>query len=688
MRESAGLPRSSFCDQNSDLTFRTGDTDLTRDWIIRALPGAVALAAAAFLVLYVMSTRNYLFYHSIAELFSVVIAYSVFTFAWNARQHLQQNFLVLIGIAYLFVGGMDMLHTFAYQGMDIFRQQDANLPTQLWLAARYLTALAWLWGALAVGRRVDPVLTFTSFTVLSALLIFSIFGSNIFPDAYVTPGGLTPFKIISEYVISLALLAALIVLVVRRRELDRTLLWLLVGSLAFSIVSELMFTLYIGVYDFFNFLGHYLKIIAVYLLYMAVIEGGLTRPFSILFRDLQQSRKELAEERSLLEERVHARTAELEERNEQLMREIALREQATAALQESEARYRQLIDSAASAIIRLKTDGTITFLNEFAERLFGWTAEEAVGKPITILLPEFETSGRPLEGLVRRVVEDPEGYATFENENITRDGRRIWMAWSNRPIYDSEGELAEIMTIGQDRTVQHQAEQELVDNQERLRRLASELVLAEERERRRIATEIHDNLSQTLAFARMKLSAILSQAPEEQKPDLGQLQELLESAVADTRSVTFELSPPVLYTMGLAAAVEWLARHLAERHGLAVHLQKPDTPSRLTEEARTIVFQAVREIFNNMIKHAQAANAYVDIAEVDGRLQVQVRDDGVGFDPAKAKWSAEQTSGFGLFNIRERLQQLGGEMEIDSAPGRGTTIRLRVPLAGENGAPV
>lgn len=684
MRESAGLPRSLSCHQNWDLTLKTGDTDLTRDLDTRALPGAVALAAAAFLVLYVMSTRNYLFYHSIAELFSVVIAYSVFTFAWNARQHLQHNFLLLIGIAYLFVGGMDMLHTFAYQGMNIFGQQDSNLPTQLWLAARYLAALAWLWGALAVGHRIRTAATFTAFAVLSALLIFSIFGSDIFPDAFVSPGGLTPFKIISEYVISAALLAALVILVVRRRHLDATLLWLLAGSLALSIVSELMFTLYIGVYDFFNFLGHYLKIIAVYLLYLGVIEGGLTRPFSILFKDLQQSREELSEERGLLEERVRARTAELAERNRQLMQEIALREQATAALQESEARHRQLIDSAASAIIRLKTDGTITFMNEFGEQLFGWAADEAVGKPITMLLPEFETSGRSLSDLVQSVVDNPEEYATFENENVTRDGRRIWMAWSNRPIYDAEGQLAEIMTVGQDRTVQHQAEQELVESQERLRRLASELALAEERERRRIASEIHDNLSQTLAFARMRLSAILSEAPEEQKPDLGQLQELLESAVADTRSVTFELSPPVLYTMGLEAAVEWLARHLGERHGFSVHLQKPDEPRHLTEEARTILFQAVREVFNNMIKHARAHNAFVDIAEVDGHLQVQVRDDGVGFDPDKAKWSAKQTSGFGLFNIRERLQQLGGGMEIDSAPGEGTTIRLRVPLAEED----
>jgi signal transduction histidine kinase len=232
--------------------------------------------------------------------------------------------------------------------------------------------------------------------------------------------------------------------------------------------------------------------------------------------------------------------------------------------------------------------------------------------------------------------------------------------------------------------VQHEAEQELQRNQVALRSLASELSLAEERERRRIATEIHDNLSQTLAIASMR-AAMLEQmcATEEAAPQIAELRSLLSSAVADTRSVTFELSPPILYQVGLEAAIRWLGEQAQERHGIQFQMIDDNEPRTLTDDVRTVLFQSIREIFANMIKHAQAHHVTVRLETLKDRLVTRVEDDGVGFDPAKANWKSGQKAGFGLFNIRERLDYLGGSLEIDSAPGRGTRTTLVAPLAGE-----
>jgi PAS domain S-box-containing protein len=348
----------------------------------------------------------------------------------------------------------------------------------------------------------------------------------------------------------------------------------------------------------------------------------------------------------------------------------------------SERQFHELVEAANSAIIYYDADGLVLFANSYANELFGYE-EGLAGKNVGILLPDTDQEGRSLAGLVTAVTADPGKYSHYENENITKDGRRLWMTWYNREITDEDGNFG-VMAIGTDRTVQHEAEQELQRNQVALRSLASELSLAEERERRRIATEIHDNLSQTLAIASMR-AAMLEQmcATEEAAPQIAELRSLLSSAVADTRSVTFELSPPILYQVGLEAAIRWLGEQAQERHGIQFQMIDDQKPRTLTDDVRTVLFQSIREIFANMIKHAQAHHVTVRLETLKDRLVTRVEDDGVGFDPAKANWKSGQKAGFGLFNIRERLDYLGGSLEIDSAPGRGTRTTLVAPLAGE-----
>jgi len=257
--------------------------------------------------LYLSSLYNYLLYHSLAELFSVVIAVGVFAIAWNSRRFLENNYLLYLGIAYLFVGIIDLAHTLSYKGMSIFSGFGANLPTQLWIAARYLEAVSLLLAPWFLRRRLNPAALFAAYFLIFTLLCLAIFYWRIFPVCFVEGVGLTPFKKISEYIICGILAGALAFLWRQQAEFDPMVLRLIIWSIILTMASELAFTFYVGVYDLSNFVGHFFKILSFYLIYKAIIETGLVKPYNLLFRNL-----------NLSEEALRKRTAELEFANREL----------------------------------------------------------------------------------------------------------------------------------------------------------------------------------------------------------------------------------------------------------------------------------------------------------------------------------------------------------------------------------
>mgnify|MGYP005852651005 CR=1 FL=1 len=250
------------------------------------------LALAVLTVLYTAYLYNFLAFHSLAELFSIIIGCGVFMVAWHSRQMLDNRYLLIVGIASLFVSLLDLAHTFSYKGMGVFPGYTANTATQLWIAARYVQSLTLLAAPLLIHRRIQAYHIMWGYSLLTAFLLTSIFLWQNFPDCFIeTGGGLTRFKIVSEYLICLILFTAGVITFKRRRYFNKTILKWILASLVMTILSELAFTTYVSVYGPANLLGHYFKVIAFYCVYRAIIQTGLTKPYELLFRNLYLSRK-------------------------------------------------------------------------------------------------------------------------------------------------------------------------------------------------------------------------------------------------------------------------------------------------------------------------------------------------------------------------------------------------------------
>lgn len=264
----------------------------------------IVLLSLVLIGLYLISFENYLVFHCLAEIFSIVVAFSIFILAWNSRRFFTNDYLLFLGIAYLFIGGVDIVHTLAYIGMGVFPRYDSNLPTQLWIAARYIESISFLIALVFLRRRLRSNYVLFGYSVVVTVLMLSIFYWNNFPDSYIEGTGLTPFKITSEYFISLILLSSLILLYLSRTQFGKDVLYLLMASLIITIFSELAFTFYISLYGFSNLIGHFFKILSFYLIYKAVIVIGLTKPYNLLLRDLKESEELIKKTLSSLDEAV------------------------------------------------------------------------------------------------------------------------------------------------------------------------------------------------------------------------------------------------------------------------------------------------------------------------------------------------------------------------------------------------
>lgn len=233
-------------------------------------------------------------------------------------------------------------------------------------------------------------------------------------------------------------------------------------------------------------------------------------------------------------------------------------------------------------------------------------------------------------------------------------------------------------------SLEHRVAQRTAEAEQRtmqLRTMAAELAEAEQRERRRLSQVLHDHLQQLLVAAKMKVARVHRRTDN---PSLGRIVaevgELLDQAITESRSLTVELSPPVLYDAGLTAGLQWLGRQMEEKHGLPIVVQADPSAEPSEEGTRVFLFQAARELLFNVVKHAQAELAWVCLSKTaEQHVCLEVADNGVGFDPQQLRTSTDSHGGFGLFNVRERLELLGGRLEMEAGEDGGTRVKILVP---------
>lgn len=264
-------------------------------------PSEIILSLIIILILHIISRYNYLLFHSLVEISIVVVAVVLFMNTWFSRNTLKNNYLLFLGLAYVFIAFIEVLHTLAYKGMGVFPFQNIDLSAKLWLVARYVEASALLIAPFMIKKQVKVSYVLAVYTIITAILLLNIY-MDIFPTCFIEGTGLTPFKIYSEYLISFMMLGSLGMLWRQRDQFESYILNTLIVSIIFAVLAELAFTFYSNMYDLYTLLGHILKLFSFYLIYKAIVVTGFTRPFDLLSKDLILKERMLTEEKERFKE--------------------------------------------------------------------------------------------------------------------------------------------------------------------------------------------------------------------------------------------------------------------------------------------------------------------------------------------------------------------------------------------------
>lgn len=367
---------------------------------------------------------------------------------------------------------------------------------------------------------------------------------------------------------------------------------------------------------------------------------------------------------------------------------------AEARLHAAETLSQNIIESAVDGIVVIDDHGLIQRINPSGRRLFGYEDRELLGQNIRMLMPppyheqhddylaHYRTTGeKRVIGIGREVEGRRKDGSTFP---LFLSVSEMWLPEGRRfagIVHDLTALTASEAEVERSHAALEARATELERQTHQLRRLASEVTLAEQRAREQLAKTLHDGLQQLLFSATLKLDRAVHRGVGDPLVERARVE--VQDAIAAARSLSVELHPPVLRAGDLGAAVVWLADWMRERYGLSVRLSVGPGADPADDDVRALLFESVRELLFNAVKHAQVDRAAIELAVRGGRLSITVSDEGAGFDPAATFGEArEYHGGLGLAGIRERVTLLGGHLRVDSAPGRGTRFTLDVPVRG------
>ena len=370
---------------------------------------------------------------------------------------------------------------------------------------------------------------------------------------------------------------------------------------------------------------------------------------------------------SRLAQAVTRALQEVEERKERKHAEEEKREAALYA--------RSLIETSLDPLIMINAYGKIMDVNKAAESVTGLSREILIGSDFVNYITDPQRARQAyLEVFEKGVIHDYQ-------LGIRHVSGRVTEVIYNASLYRNEaGDIQGIFAAARDITERLDAEKKILANIEMLRALSAELIMTEERERRRIAVDLHDNIGQTLALTKMKLNTLMEQAtPAGLAKPILEILEMVDQSIEQTRSLTRELSPSVLYELGIHEALGWLGDQMLDQHHLQIDLKNDLKTAKIAKDIQMFIYRSVRELLLNIVKHAHAKEAQITLQKSGENIRITVRDEGCGFDIPNIDQLFKKSGGFGLFSIRERLNSMGGSLDIATRKGGGTHVEMIVP---------
>jgi PAS domain S-box-containing protein len=602
-------------------------------------------------VIYLTSLYSYLLFHSLSEIFSIVIACGIFIIAWNSHHRLKNRYILFWGIAFLFTSILDIIHMLAYKGMGIFSGPSTNLASQIWISARYLQSLSLLVAPLFFRRKFNPNLVVAGYIIAITLILTSIFYWQNFPVCYIEGAGLTVFKKISEYIICLILLASLVFLHDNRREFERVILRQLEIAIFLTIAAELAFSLYIDPYGLFNLLGHMLKILSFYLFYLALVDNSLRKPFTILSQDLR-----LAEER-----------------------------------------YRTVTENMQGGVLLFEQNRGV-YANKRAADITGFSIE----KLLKITLTDFPAADDKsnLIQIIHDKTSTGVNSANIECWLTQKSGERRYIRARYLRISE-ENQPPRFLIILNDITELKTTElerQELYKNEHELRQKLEYEIKKRVEYTHALVHELRTPLTPVMTSSEMLTEIITEGIPARLVNNIyhgamelnQRIEELLELARIEVGTFKLSFQPVNLLTL-LAETVNQLTPVAIKNQQILTSILPESLPVIKADADR--LRQVLMNLINNALKHSPAGTRIeVSVRQDDKLLVVEVKDTGKGisdelqkriFEPYfRVENDRANLSGLGLgLPIAQKIVELhGGQIWVKSQPGKGSTFGFSIPV--------
>ena len=621
---------------------------------------------------YLLSLYNYLLFHTLIEFTGIIIAFTIFVIGWSTRKYSGNNMIIILAAGYLAVGGIDMLHTITYSGMEIFPGLNSNPTTQFWISARYLEAAAFLLAAsfLAKPVIVRPNGFLLGFVVAGMLLAYAVF-TGYFPDCYLEGQGLTTFKIASEYTISAILIAGGILFWKKREHLEKNILNILLFAGAFTVMSEISFTLYEDVYGFLNYQGHIFKLISIGLIFNALAYQSFTNPFRFLFREAAEANKKLSD---------------------------------------NERKFRDLVEQSPDWIWETDLNGNFVYSNPRAKELTGYSLEDILGNSLfSFMVPD--EAGKQLEYLAdiaaRRIP-----FCQKEGTILHKNGHPLIFESNGRPVLNEQGQLKGYRGISRDITERKRTENELIQAKEK----AEQANLAKSRFLSRMSHEIRNPMNVILGSTDILASTDLSPTQKEwtdmvrdsAESLLGMINDVLDYSEVEAGKLTLKKSKFDI-KREVETAVSLLDDQAREKNLQLSFKSEGNIPRTLIGDPDRLQ-QVVSKVVANAIKFTEKGKVTVTLKPAETKMYrvknnrregdqgvfpitISIQDEGIGISPERVDalfqgfyhengniYNESEGPGLGLALSKNIVELMGGTMRVKSTLNKGSTVYSTIPF--------